>query len=150
MTDYLPWVIPMKDGTIINKNGSITKIYKYQCDDMDHQTDEMLFLHRHKLNDIFKRLDERFVIHIDSVRKASIEYPDSIFQEKIFQEMDNSRKINYLNGKYFESENYFSITYFPPKDKENKLKSLFVTTVSEDHTEEILEKYNDELANVIS
>ena len=22
MTDYLPWVIPMKDGTIINKNGS--------------------------------------------------------------------------------------------------------------------------------
>ena len=150
MTDYLPWVIPMKDGTIINKNGSITKIYKYQCDDMDHQTDEMLFLHRHKLNDIFKRLDERFVIHIDSVRKASIEYPDSIFQEKIFQEMDNSRKINYLNGKYFESENYFSITYFPPKDKENKLKSLFVTTVSEDHTEEILEKYNDELTNVIS
>ncbi|MGL5625303.1 hypothetical protein, partial [Cetobacterium sp.] len=34
VTDYLPWVIPMKDGTILNKNGSITRIYKYKCDDM--------------------------------------------------------------------------------------------------------------------
>ena len=49
-----------------------------------------------------------------------------------------------------KARNYLSITYFPPKDKENKLKSLFVTTISEDHTEEILEKYNDELTNVIS
>lgn len=149
MTDYLPWVIPLEDGTIINKNGSITKIYKYKCDDMEHQTDFMLFMHRHKINDIFKRLDERFVLHIDSIRKKSTEYPDSKFKEKIFQEMDDLRKENYLNGRYFESENYLSITYFPPKDKENKIKELFYTSASKNHSEEILEKYYEELGNVI-
>ncbi|MBC2857028.1 type IV secretion system DNA-binding domain-containing protein [Cetobacterium sp. 2A] len=149
MTDYLPWVIPMKDGTVINKNGSITRVYKYICDDMNHQTDRMLFMYRHKLNDIFKRLDERFVVQVDSIRKNVKEYPDSNFEDEIFKELDKSRKKNYLSGKYYESENYMSITYFPPKDKENKLKSLFINSSSTTPIDDIVEKYNEELEDII-
>lgn len=149
MTDYLPWIIPRKDGIIINKNGSITTIYKYICDDMDHQTDQMLFLYRHKLNDIFKRLDERFVIQVDSIRKKSKSYPNSEFSDEIFKEMNDSRKKNYLNGKYFESENYLTITYFPETDKSNKLKSFFINSVKETYVEDVVKKYKLELEDII-
>lgn len=150
VTDYLPWVIPMKDGTILNKNGSITRIYKYKCDDMDHQTDKALFLYRHKINDILKRLDEGFVIQVDSVRRKSTDYPKSKFNEKILEELDNSRKQNYLSGKYYESDVYISLTYFPPKDKEDKLKSIFVTSVNGDRLESILEKYELTINEIIN
>lgn len=149
MTDYLPWIYPRKDGIIINKNGSITCIYRYKCDDMDHQTDEMLFLYRHKLNDIFKRLDERFVIQVDSIRRKVKDYPNSDFEDKIFKEMDQSRKIKYISGKYYESENYLSITYFPTPDKENKIKSFFTISAKENHVDEILAKYNSEISGFI-
>ena len=112
---------------------------------MDHQTDYMLFMHRHLINDVFKRFSEKFVIHFDSIRRSVKEYPESHFNEKILQEMDNSRKKDYISGKYYESDNYLSITYFPPKDKtESKIKSLFIETVSENYTDEILKKYEEE------
>lgn len=149
-SDYLAPSYLYSDGTILNKNGSITTIYKYQCDDMDHQTDYMLFMNRHILNDIFKRFDERYVLHIDSIRRSVKEYPNSKFKESILQEMDDSRKKDYISGKYYESDNYLSITYFPPKDKEEKIKSLFITNVSEDYTEEILKKYKDETENILN
>lgn len=150
MTDYIVSNYIYQDGTIINKNGSLTKIYKYKCDDMDHQTDYMLFLHRHLLNDIFKRFDERYVIHFDSIRRAVKEYPNSIFKENILQEMDNTRKKDYISGKYYESDNYLSITYFPPKDNENKIKSLFIESVSENYTDDILKKYEEETGNILN
>lgn len=150
MTDYIVSNYIYQDGTIINKNGSLTKIYKYKCDDMDHQTDYMLFLYRHFLNDIFKRFDERYVVHFDSIRRTVKEYPNSIFKESILQEMDNTRKKDYISGKYFESDNYLSITYFPPKDNENKIKSLFIESVSEDYTNDILKKYEEETENILN
>lgn len=149
-TDYIVSNYVYEDGTVINKNGSITTIYKYKCDDMDHQTDRMLFMHRHILNDILKRFSEKYVINFDSIRRSIKEYPESHFDEPILQEMDNSRKKDYISGKYYESDNYFSITYFPPKDKEEKIKSLFVTTVSENYTEEILKKYQEETSNILN
>ena len=150
VTDYIVSNYVYQDGTIINKNGSITTIYKYKCDDMDHQTDYMLFMHRHLINDVFKRFSEKFVIHFDSIRRSVKEYPESHFNEKILQEMDNSRKKDYISGKYYESDNYLSITYFPPKDKENKIKSLFIETVSENYTDEILKKYEEEVDNILN
>ncbi len=124
MTDYIITRYIYKDGTALNKNGSLTRVYRYKCDDMDHQTNHMLFLYRHMLNDILKRFDEKFVINFDSIRRPVKEYPDSKFEEPILKEMDNSRKKDYISGKYYESENYLSITYFPPNDKENKITSL--------------------------
>ena len=118
MTDYIITRYIYKDGTALNKNGSLTRVYRYKCDDMDHQTNHMLFLYRHMLNDILKRFDEKFVINFDSIRRPVKEYPDSKFEEPILKEMDNSRKKDYISGKYYESENYLSITYFPPNDKE--------------------------------
>lgn len=148
--DYLVWNYLYQDKILLNKNGSITRFYKYKCDDMDHQTDEMLFFYRHKLNDILKRFDERYVVQFDSIRKAIKEYPNSEFSEKILQEMDNSRKADYISGKYYESDNYLSITYFPPTDKENKLKSLFISSTSKNHAEEIIKKYNDETTEILN
>lgn len=148
--DYLVWNYLYRDKILLNKNGSITRFFKYKCDDMDHQTDEMLFFHRHKLNDILKRFDERYIIQFDSIRRKVKEYPESKFKEEILQDLDNSRKKDYISGKYYESDNYFTITYFPPTDKENRLKSLFITNVSKNHIEEILKKYNDETNEILN
>lgn len=150
MTDYIITRYIYKDGTALNKNGSLTRVYRYKCDDMDHQTNHMLFLYRHMLNDIFKRFDEKFVINFDSIRRPVKEYPDSKFEEPILKEMDNSRKKDYISGKYYESENYLSITYFPPNDKENKIKSFFITSVSENYTEEIINKFTEESETILN
>mgnify|MGYP005873928001 FL=1 len=150
VVDYLPWIIINKEGIITNKNGSFTKIYKYKCDDMEHYTNYFLFKYRDTINDILKRLDERWVIQVDSIRRISKEYPNSKFEEPILAEMDNSRKQKYLSGNFLESENYISLTYFPPKDKEKKLESIFYKkddNISE--YKEIMEKYYSELNKFI-
>lgn len=148
-TDYLPWVIPLEDGTILNKNGSITRIYKYVCDDMDHNTDLELFLYRNRLNDILRRLDEKWVIQIDSIRTKAKKYPNSNFEEKILQELDESRKQNFTNGKYYESDNYLTLTFFPPKDQENTIKSFFIISNQENPINNILEKYEIEINEIV-
>lgn len=148
--NFLVWNYLYQDKILLNKNGSITRFYKYKCDDMDHQTDQMLFLHRHKLNDILKRFDERYIINFDSIRRSVKEYPNSKFPEKILQELDNSRKLDYISGKYYESINYFSITYFPPTDKENKLRSIFITSDVKNQAEEIIKKFNEETSEILN
>ncbi|WP_349764094.1 hypothetical protein [Fusobacterium sp. SYSU M8D902] len=149
--DYLPWIILNKDGIITNKNGSITKIFKYKCDDMEHLSNYFLFRYRDHINNILKRLDEKWVVQVDSIRKVSNKYPNSKFKNKILNELDKSRKEKYLGGNYYESENYISLTYFPPKDKENKLENLFYKNIeNKDQLEGILEKYFSELNIVIN
>lgn len=115
LTDYIISRYIYIDGTIINKNGSLTRVYKYKCNDMDYQTNYMLFMYRHRLNDILKRFDEKYVLNFDSIRRPVKEYPESNFYEDILKELDNSRKKDYISGRYYESENFLSITYFPPR-----------------------------------
>lgn len=151
VTDYLPWIIVNKNGQILNKNGSITKVYRFKADDMEHQTNYSLFKYRDTINDVLKRLDERFTIHIDSIRKSSDEYPKSKFSEEILKELDNSRKKQYLDGKFYESENYLSITYFPPRDSAKKLESFFYKNDKETNLlEETMERYNDDTSVFLS
>lgn len=151
VVDYLPWIIMNENGVILNKNGSISKIYRYTADDMEHITNYGLFRYRHNFNEILKRLDERFTIQIDSIRRPSNYYPKSKFKEKILQELDFSRKKQYLDGKFYETENFLTITYFPPRDSAKKIEKFLYTNKEEvDLVKEALERYEEDTSIFLS
>ncbi len=126
VTDLLPWAYPLKDGTIINKNGSLMKVFKFIGDDLNSVLEEDLVSIRGQLNEILKRLGEGFVLHIEAKREVAKSYPENTFQEDLLQEMDDHRKEQFLEGRYFESSYYISISYFPPKVKKKKLEEAFL------------------------
>ena len=70
VTDYLPWIIVNKNGQILNKNGSITKVYRFKADDMEHQTNYSLFKYRDTINDVLKRFyNDDFLITLEDLPK---------------------------------------------------------------------------------
>ena len=126
VSHLLPWAYPLKDGTIINKNGSLMKVIKFVGNDLHSVIDEDLVLIRDQINNTLKRLGEGFVLHIEARREVVKEYPDNHFKEPLLQEMDNRRKKEYLEGKYLETNYYISVSYFLPKEKSKKLEESFL------------------------
>lgn len=149
VTDLLPWGYSTKDGIIINKNGSLMITFKFKGKDFDSSTDDELNFIRVKINNILKRFQEGYIIHIEARRSRLKKYPESNFQEKLFQEMDNIRKEKNINGEYFESTYYINISYFLKKEKESKIQNTFANTEIEKLDFEIEKKKFIEKTNEI-
>lgn len=145
VTDYLPWHYGLADGTILNKNGSVTRVLKFKNRDLESITDEGLVVARERLNNILKRLGEGYTLHVEARRERVKEYPKSDFQEKIYQMMDNTRREKNMKGDFFETTYYISITYFFPNPKESFIKKVFLDEKEEKQVyERVMEKFNDE------
>lgn len=149
VTDYLPWSYLRDDGTIVNKNRSLTKILKFKGRDLATSSDEELVILRLDLNNILKRMDEGYVLHVEARREKVREYPKSTFKEKIYEFMNKSREKNNLSGNYYETNYYISVTYFLPKENMNKLGEIYTNEkVNKEQMSQMIEKFENDFERV--
>lgn len=145
--DLLPWVYPYREN-IINKNGSIMKIFKFKNLDLESATSGELSKIKMELNNTLKRLGEGFVLNVEARRKKISEYPESKFNEDLLQKMDNERKTKNIEGGYFETEYYISISWFPPKDSTEKIKNTFMSNSIKRNIEEEVKKFESDMNGI--
>lgn len=115
-----------KEAIILNKNGTFQKTLKFRGHDLDSATMYELRNSDARLNDVLRRLDGGWTIHIEAKRVRSKEYSTNEIDNFAVKLIDNERKNKFESGNYFESEYYLTLTYLTPIDAEQKIKKFFI------------------------
>lgn len=118
-----------KEAIILNKNGTFQKTLKFRGHDLDSATMYELKNSDARLNDVLRRLDGGWTMHIEAKRVRSKEYSTNEIDNFALKLIDNERKEKFESGNYFESEYYLTLTYLTPIDAEKKIKKFFVDEV---------------------
>ncbi|OFL29759.1 ATPase [Fusobacterium sp. HMSC064B12] len=127
LSTYVPWIAMIdKEAIILNKNGTFQKTLKFRGHDLDSATMYELKNSDARLNDVLRRLDGGWTMHIEAKRVRSKEYSTNEIDNFAVKLIDNERKNKFESGNYFESEYYLTLTYLTPIDTEKKIKKFFI------------------------
>ena len=156
LCDYLPWACLVEPGTMLNKDGSLMKVFRYRGPDMDSRTDAEMMAYVSEINNIVRRLSGNWAIFLEAKRSKSTEYPDREYPDPITTLMDIERKNFFNSGNHYESKYYFTLYYLPPADKYDKLEKVFYTSAEKaserehDRIEEHLRTFRTEANRIHS
>jgi type IV secretion system protein TrbE len=124
-SDLLPYAAGVDDGIILNKDGSLLAAWCYQGPDLESSTRQELSLLSARLNAVLLRLGTGAVLHIDSYRTRSTDYPArerSYFPDPITKAIDEERREAFTrHGNHFESTHFITLTYMPPGENQTRL-----------------------------
>lgn len=123
---YLKWANLIEDGIILNKDGSFQRTYKIEGHDLGSSTVYELVQMRGRINNILRRLDGRWNLHIEAKRRKVKPHIKSKFNEDILQKFENVRVEAFNSGKFYETEYYFTFSYLPPADNVARIKDKLI------------------------
>ncbi|MCF0163101.1 MAG: conjugal transfer protein TrbE [Fusobacterium necrophorum] len=135
MINYFPWGYLIGDGIIFNKNGSYQKTYLIRGKDINSLEDIDLLHMRTSLNDVFKRFNGSWAIHVEARRKKAKPYSPSQFSSLLLQKIDEIREKTFNSGNYFSSEYYLTFIWLPPVDMVGKLQDKLIQEGEEERIE---------------
>ena len=129
LSTYLPWLLFVDEGIILNNNGTLQKTIEYRGFDLDREEYNDLITKTSQLNNIFKRIDGGWTISIDCVRSKSKKYIKSNFPDKAGQMVENNREKYFNSGHHYESTYYITFIYLVPTEARNKVNKLIIDDV---------------------
>ena len=128
--DILNWAYLVDPGVILMKDGSFLTGWRYSGPDMSAATEEELDLLSAHMNDALLPFTDRWMLHVDAVRKPARKYAGELaggFPEAVTRLIDGERRTSYESaGQYFETEYYLVVTHTPPPEVFSRLGALFV------------------------
>ncbi|MGH7448625.1 MAG: hypothetical protein ACRELT_13735, partial [Longimicrobiales bacterium] len=108
--DLLNWGYLVDPGVILMKDGSFLAGWRYRGPDMAAATEEELDLLSAHVNDALLPFTDRWMLHIDAVRKPAMRYAEEMpggFPDAVTRLIDAARRASYESaGRYFETEYY--------------------------------------------
>ena len=128
--DLLNWAYLVDTGVLLLKDGSFLAGWRYRGPDMASATDQELALLSAHINDSLLPFTDRWMLHVDAVRKPARRYAPELaggFADIATRLIDAERRLSYESaGQYFETEYYLIVTYIPPAEMFSRLGALFV------------------------
>src|SRR5271154_969566 len=125
--DHLPWVALIGPGLVLNKDGGFQKTLAFRGPDLASATDAGLVATRAQLNNALRRLGSRWCLHIEALRAASQEYPESRFPDAVSALIDDERRAAFeADHRHFESRYFLTFTYLPPEEAISTAESLLL------------------------
>lgn len=127
LMDLLPWAGIIREGVILNKDGSFQKSLTFRGPDLASSTQSGLMAVRAQLNNALRRLGSRWCIHVEALRVSSANYPQSDFPDPVSSLIDEERRAAFeREDAHFESRYFLTLTYLPPEDSIGKAISLLI------------------------
>lgn len=123
---YTPQFAILEDNIIINKNGSVQKIYKYQAKDLENYTKEALLGYRNVLNNMLKRLEGGYILNFEVQRNQKKDFTARKTEFEVFNIISDEKYQDFKNCIFYENEFYLSITKLIPSETKTKLSGFFV------------------------
>src|SRR5260221_14154676 len=77
LADYLPWAALVREGVILNKDGSFQRTARFRGPDLDSATPAELVAITARLNNALRRLGSSWAIFIEAQRQPANRYPES-------------------------------------------------------------------------
>jgi type IV secretion system protein VirB4 len=125
--DVLPYGFLVADGTVLNKDGSLSRAILFRGPDGDGVTPEEKQAVSEYIGNAFAKMGDGWGFHVDEVRHASQDYPArGAFPDTISRLVDQERRASYeMAGRHYESDFYMVATYLPPSASYSKFVAYF-------------------------
>ncbi len=133
--DLLNYASIIEDGIMLNKDGSLTAGFFYEGKDLAVMTDNERNYVSALTNAALNGFGSEWAIHVDAIRKHSIDYPDinrSHFPDPISKLIELERIEQFKQeGSHFESIYGITLTYLPVKVTSSKIVDYIYTEEGE-------------------
>ncbi|PPQ33998.1 conjugal transfer protein TrbE [Rhodopila globiformis] len=117
LTDFLPWAALVREGVVLNKDGSFQRTAKFRGPDLDSSTPAELVSITSRLNNALRRLGSGWAIFIEAQRDFARGYPNSRFPDPVSELVDAERRAQFEEeGAHFESRYFLTLLWLPPAD----------------------------------
>lgn len=163
-SDILNYAAFVDDGIELNKDGSLMAAWSYSGPDVDSSTSGELEALSARINRALVRLGTGFMLHVDSMRGRSADYPHerrSFFPNRVPRWIDGERrKMFQSHDRHFECFHVICLTYMPVAQStkraskwmyadEGSAKMTYADQIFIEFRAKVAE-FEDQLANVIS
>jgi type IV secretion system protein TrbE len=117
LADFLPWAALVREGVILNKDGSFQRTAKFRGPDLDSSTAAELVAITSRLNNALRRLGSGWAIFIEAQRLAAHSYPASEFPDAASRLVDAECRAQFEEESgHFESRYFLTLLWLPPAD----------------------------------
>jgi type IV secretion/conjugal transfer VirB4 family ATPase len=117
LTDFLPWAALVREGVVLNKDGSFQRTAKFRGPDLDSSTPAELVAITSRLNNALRRLGSGWAIFIEAQRDFARGYPNSRFPDPVSELVDAERRAQFEEeSAHFESRYFLTLLWLPPAD----------------------------------
>ena len=117
LADFLPWAALVREGVILNKDGSFQRSAKFRGPDLDSATEAELVAITARFNNALRRLGSGWAIFVEAQRDFARGYPESRFPDPVAALVDAERRAQFEEeGAHFESRYYLTLLWLPPAD----------------------------------
>ena len=127
ITDLLPWAALIAPGIALNKDGSLQRTFRFRGPDLDSATKAELVSISARLNNTLRRFPGGWALFCEAHRHRSLDYPDSLYPDRVSYLIDQERKHHFLSGEHYESDYFLTLLYLPPSDTRKKFQDIFIT-----------------------
>lgn len=149
LSDNVSWLALTANGIVLNKNGSYQKTFRYRGFDLISYTEEQIRNLVERANNLMKRIEQNWTIHIEVRRKKANKYIESNFEFLAGKIIDEERKEHFIgnSSEYHVNEYYVTLTYLLPRDIEEKMSDFFIERniseiINDTSLEEFIKSFN--------
>ncbi len=123
LADFLPWAALVKQGVILNKDGSFQRTACFRGPDLDSATPAELVGVTARLNNALRRLGSGWAIFVEAQRIAAQTYPHSSFSDPASALVDLERQDAFEEaGAHFESRYFLTFVWLPPAEDASRVE----------------------------
>ncbi len=117
LADFLPWAALVREGVVLNKDGSFQRTAHFRGPDLDSATPAELIATTARLNNALRRLGSGWAIFVEAQRRPALDYPDCDFPDPVSALVDMERREQFREeGSHFESRYYLTLLWMPPAE----------------------------------
>jgi type IV secretion system protein VirB4 len=139
LSDLLNFAHFVEEGIILNKDGALMCAYLFKGPDINSATTGELDSLTANLNNMFLRLDDGWMVHVDEIRVPAIEYSEQgFFKNEIARLIDEERRVQYeAHGNHFENMQIITFVWKFPVPIVKVSKQWFVEGLEETQSESL-------------
>ena len=117
LADFLPWAALVREGVVLNKDGSFQRTARFRGPDLDSATPAELVAITSRLNNALRRLGSGWAIFVEAQRHPANAYPSSFFPDPVATLVDAERRAQFEEeGAHYESKYFLTLLWLPPAD----------------------------------
>jgi type IV secretion/conjugal transfer VirB4 family ATPase len=124
LADFLPWAALVREGVVLNKDGSFQRSARFRGPDLDSATPAELVATTARLNSSLRRLGSGWAIFVEAQRRPAQGYPACAFPDVASRLVDAERRAQFEEeGAHFESAYCLTLLWLPPTDDTARAES---------------------------
>lgn len=124
--DLLRYSSMISRHVVLGKGGELISSFRYRGPDMQCASDGALTFLRERANDVVRRLDAGWMLHVTTFREESVVYTGGgYFPGPVSRAIERERQAQYeAEGAHYDNEYFITFTYLPEPLLVNRAKEF--------------------------